>query len=60
MITVSETIPAAPDVKNYSYTVVDGEVYFRENSVMVKPDLNATARERVLRAWWNCGIVYNV
>ncbi|MDD7387294.1 MAG: SNF2-related protein, partial [Firmicutes bacterium] len=44
---VSETIPAAPDVKNYSYTVVDGEVYFRENSVMVKPDLNATARERV-------------
>ena len=57
---VSETIPADPDVKNYSYTVVDGEVYFRENSVMVKPDLNATARERVLRAWWNCGIVYNV
>ena len=44
---VSETIPADPDVKNYSYTVVDGEVYFRENSVMVKPDLNATARERV-------------
>ena len=44
---VSETIPEDPDVKNYSYTVVDGEVYFRENSVMVKPDLNATARERV-------------
>ena len=44
---VSETLPADPDVKNYSFTVVDGEVYYRENSIMVKPDLNATARERV-------------
>ena len=44
---VSETLPADPDVKNYSFTVVDGEVYYRENSIMVKPDLNATARDRV-------------
>ena len=41
------TIPADPNVKNYSYAVVDGEVYYRENSVMVKPNLNATAKERV-------------
>lgn len=40
-------IPADPNVKNYSYTVVDGDVYYRENSRMVKPDLNATAIERV-------------
>ncbi len=45
--TVTETLPADPDVKNYSFTVVDGEVYYRENSIMVKPDLNATARDRV-------------
>ena len=44
---VSDSIPADPDVKNYSYTVVNGEVYYRENSIMVKPDLNATAKERV-------------
>ena len=37
---IKETLPADPNVKNYSYTVVDGEVYFRENSIMVKPDLN--------------------
>ncbi len=40
-------IPADPDVKNYSYAVVDGEVYYRENSVMVKPNLTASAKERV-------------
>ena len=44
---IQDTIPADPDVKNYSYAVVDGEVYYRENSVMVKPSLNATAKERV-------------
>ena len=44
---IQDTIPADPDVKNYSYTLVDGEVYYRENSVMVKPNLNATAKERV-------------
>ena len=45
--TIQDTIPANPNVKNYSYAVVDGEVYYRENSVMVKPSLNATAKERV-------------
>ena len=44
---IQDTIPADPNVKNYSYAVVDGEVYYRENSVMVKPNLNATAKERV-------------
>ena len=44
---VKETIPADPNVKNFSFTVVEGEVYYRENSIMVKPDLNATAKERV-------------
>lgn len=45
------TIPARPDVKNFSYTVVDGEVYFRENSVMRLVELNDKAKERV------CGMV---
>lgn len=45
--TIDTSIPADPNVKNYSYTVVDGDVYYRENSRMVKPELNATATERV-------------
>ncbi len=45
--TVDTSIPADPNAKNYSYTVVDGDVYYRENSRMVKPELNATATERV-------------
>ena len=45
--TIQDTIPADPNVKNYSYAVVYCEVYYRENSVMVKPNLNATAKERV-------------
>ena len=44
---IRESIPADPNVKNYSYTIVDGQVYFRENSIMVRPDLNQTAQERV-------------
>ena len=44
---IGTSIPADPNVKNYTYTIVDGEVYYRENSVMVKPDLNATAKERI-------------
>ena len=44
---IRDTIPADPDVKNFSYALIDGEVYFRENSVMVRPQLNNTARERV-------------
>ena len=44
---IDDSLPADPNVKNYSYTVVDGAVYFRENSRMVRPDLNATAEARV-------------
>ena len=44
---IDTSIPADPNVKNYSYTVVDGDVYYRENSCMVRPDLNATAEARV-------------
>ena len=44
---IDDSLPADPDVKNYSYTVVDGAVYFRENSRMVRSDLNATAEARV-------------
>ena len=44
---IDTSIPADPDVKNFSYTLVDGEVYYRENSRMVKPQLNATAIERI-------------
>jgi len=44
---IDTSIPADPNVKNYSYTVIDGNVYYRENSRMVKPDLNAAAMERV-------------
>ena len=43
-----ETIPATPDVKNFSYTVVDGDVYFRENSLMRRVDLNEKAKDRVV------------
>ncbi len=43
----SVSIPADPDVKNFSYTIVDGDIYFRENSVMNKVELNATAQNRV-------------
>ena len=43
----AETIPATPDVKNFSYAVVDGEVYFRENSIMRHVELNEKAKDRV-------------
>ncbi|QNK40241.1 DEAD/DEAH box helicase family protein [Caproicibacter fermentans] len=45
---IDDSIPADPDVKNYSYTVVDGKVYYRENSRMVRPELNETAKARVM------------
>ena len=44
---IQDSIPANPDVRNYSYTVVDDRVYYRNNSVMIHPDLSATAEERV-------------
>ena len=42
-----KTLPADPDVKNFSYTVVDGEVFYRENSVMTQVELSDTAKGRV-------------
>ena len=44
---IDESIPADPNVRNFSYTVIDGTVYYRENSRMVKPHLNQTAQERI-------------
>ena len=44
--TIVETIPADPNVRNFSYTVVDGELYYRQNSIITKPDFNDTAKER--------------
>ena len=41
------TLPADPDVMNYSYALVGGQVYYRENSVMVRPELTASAEGRV-------------
>ena len=40
-------LPADPDAKNFSYTVVDGEVFYRENSVMTQVELSDTAKGRV-------------
>ena len=40
-------LPADPDVKNFSYTVVDGEVYYRENSIMTQVELSDNAKARV-------------
>ena len=45
--TTRRTLPANPDVKNFSYTVVDGEVFYRENSVMTQVELSDTAKGRV-------------
>ena len=42
-----KTLPADPEVKNFSYTVVDGEVFYRENSVMTQVELSDTAKGRV-------------
>lgn len=44
---IDDSIPADPSVKNYSYTVLNGEVYYRENSRMVRPYLNDTAKGRI-------------
>ena len=40
-------IPADPTVRNFSYTLVDGEIYFRENSLMSKIELSNTTQNRV-------------
>ena len=44
---IDMSIPADPNTKNFSYAIVDGDAYYRENSRMVRPELNATAKERV-------------
>ena len=45
--TTRRTLPADPEVKNFSYTVMDGEVFYRENSVMTQVELSDTAKGRV-------------
>ena len=45
--TVSDIIPADPDVRNYSYALVDGNVYFREGGIMVRQDVSAGTAERI-------------
>lgn len=42
-----DIIDADPDVKNYTYTFVDGKLYYRENSVMYRKEVSATAEERI-------------
>lgn len=50
------SIPADPDVRNFSYTVVENEIYYRENSVMRPVDVSDTAKERIkgMAAIRNC------
>ncbi len=42
------TIPADPDVRNFTYTVRDGEIYYRENSQMIRQRLSQNAKERII------------
>ena len=42
-----EVIPADPDVRNYTYTFLEGKLYYRENSEMVKKEVSQTAEERI-------------
>ena len=44
-----ETIPADPNVRNFSYVIIDNDIYFRENSVMVKQDLPLTNKNRIIQ-----------
>ena len=45
---VIESIPADPNIRNFSYTVVDGEIYYRINSMMNKVDVSSTAKNRII------------
>ena len=45
--TAKATLPADPTVRNFSYTIVDGEIYFRENSIMSKIEVSLTAQNRI-------------
>ena len=44
---VEDVIPADPDVRNYTYTLVNGEVYYRENSIMRRAESSQSAKERI-------------
>ena len=44
---VSDIMPASPDVRNYSFTLVGGDVYYREGGIMVRQDVSAVAAERI-------------
>ena len=44
---IGESIPADPNVRNFSFAVVDGDIYYRENSVMHKVELSVTAENRI-------------
>ena len=44
---VQETVEADPAVRNFSYAVMDGKIYFRENNVMVPADVSVTAENRI-------------
>lgn len=46
-----ETVPADPTVRNYSYTIIGEDIYFRENSIMTKMTLSQTAKSRI------CGMI---
>ena len=49
---IAETvIPADPDTRNYSFALVNGEIYFRENSVMIRKDVDAKTKDRI------CGLI---
>ena len=43
----ADIIPADPDVRNYSFTLVDGDVFYREGGIMVRQDVSAAAAERI-------------
>ena len=45
--TVSDIITADPDVRNYSFTLIDGNVFYREGGIMVRQDVSAVAAERI-------------
>lgn len=46
-VSTAESIPADPDVRNFSFTVVDGQIYYRENSRMNKMEVSVTAANRI-------------
>ena len=43
----TDILPADPDVRNYSFTLVDGEVYYREGGIMVRQSVSAAMTERI-------------